>query len=84
MTETKLKIRIVAALVVIDAAWIVLRGFSFDATSLTMGVFVTIATAALGYFYRQYRARHASGHDSDRNIFPHRFFRRWRRRCSGT
>jgi|SRR5580692_6854133 membrane-associated phospholipid phosphatase len=56
MTETKLKILIVAALVVIDAAWIVLRGFSFDATSLTMGIFVTIATAALGYFYRQYRS----------------------------
>ena len=56
MTEHKLKILIVAALVAIDAVWIVLGGFSFDATSLIMGIVVTIATAALGHFYRQYRS----------------------------
>lgn len=55
MTEGRLKFVFAAALIALDAAWIVWRGIDFDLASLALAVGVTALTAAIGYAYTRLR-----------------------------
>lgn len=55
MTEFRLKLAFTLFLVAIDAAWIVLRGFSFDVMSLAECLGFTALLAAIGFVYTRLR-----------------------------
>jgi hypothetical protein len=51
MSEWRLKLALTAALVALDAAWIVWRGIDFDLASLALAAGVTALTACVGFAY---------------------------------
>jgi membrane-associated phospholipid phosphatase len=55
MTEFRLKLILTGALVVIDAAWIVWRGFVFDLASLATCIGMTALVAIIGFVYTRLR-----------------------------
>jgi len=55
MTEFRLKLAFTLLLIAIDAAWIALRGFSFDMKSLAECVGVTVVMAVIGFVYTRLR-----------------------------
>ncbi|HVP84809.1 MAG TPA: phosphatase PAP2 family protein [Rhizomicrobium sp.] len=55
MTEFRLKLAFTLLLIAIDAAWIALRGFSFDMKSLAECVGVTAVMAVIGFVYTRLR-----------------------------